>query len=41
MGSAVRVPAAVCAVQEEMYSFVTVAQEQSFKGKGTTVVQDS
>jgi len=27
--------------KEEMYSFVTVAQEQSFKGKGTTVVQDS
>jgi hypothetical protein len=28
-------------LQEEMYSFVSVAGEQSFKGKGTTVVQDS
>jgi hypothetical protein len=28
-------------LQEEMYSFVSVAQEQSFKGKGTAVVQDS
>lgn len=27
--------------QEEMYSFVTVAGDQSTKGKGTTVVQDS
>lgn len=28
-------------LQEEMYSFVSVAQEQTFKGKGTAVVQDS
>ncbi|WIA36856.1 hypothetical protein OEZ86_008107 [Tetradesmus obliquus] len=27
--------------KEEMYSFVTAAQDQSLKGKGTTVVQDS
>lgn len=39
--SAAAAAVAVCALQEEMYSFVTVAQEQSFKGKGTTVVQDS
>jgi hypothetical protein len=31
----------LCVLQEEMYSFVTVAGDQSFKGKGTTVVQDS
>eukprot|EP00882_Tetradesmus_deserticola_P000238 GHRQ01000265.1.p1 GENE.GHRQ01000265.1~~GHRQ01000265.1.p1 ORF type:complete len:116 (+),score=46.65 GHRQ01000265.1:137-484(+) len=27
--------------KEEMYSFVTAAQDQSLKGRGTTVVQDS
>ena len=27
--------------QEEMYSFVTVAGDQSTKGKGTTVVADA
>ncbi len=26
--------------QEKMYSFVTVADDQSTKGKGTVVVQD-
>jgi hypothetical protein len=30
-----------CCLQEEMYSFVTAAQDQTLKGKGTTVVQDS
>lgn len=29
------------ALQEEMYSFVTVAEDQSTKGKGVTVVQDA
>lgn len=28
-------------MQEEMYSFVTVAQDQTLKYKGTVVVQDS
>jgi hypothetical protein len=32
---------AAAAPQEEMYSFVTAAQDQDLKGKGTTVVQDS
>jgi hypothetical protein len=27
--------------QEEMYSFVTVADDQTTKGKGTVVVNDS
>jgi hypothetical protein len=27
--------------QEEMYSYVTVSDDQNTKGKGTTVVQDS
>jgi len=35
------VAAAAAAAQEEMYSFVTAAQDQDLKGKGTTVVQDS
>jgi hypothetical protein len=30
-----------CCLQEEMYSFVTAAADQTLKGKGTTVVQDS
>ncbi|KAJ9532282.1 hypothetical protein QJQ45_010416 [Haematococcus lacustris] len=29
------------ALQEEMYSFVTVAEDQTTKGKGTVVVNDS
>lgn len=28
-------------MQEEMYSFVTVAEDQATKGKGTTIVQDA
>jgi hypothetical protein len=27
--------------QEEMYSYVTVAEDQNTKGKGTVVVQDA
>lgn len=30
-----------CCLQEEMYSFVTVADDQTTKGKGTTIVQDA
>ena len=34
-------PACVTRLQEEMYSFVTVAEDQTTKNKGTVVVQDS
>ena len=27
--------------QEDMYSYVTVADDQTFKGKGTTLVEES
>jgi hypothetical protein len=27
--------------QEELYSYVTVADDQTFKGKGTTVVDEA
>ncbi len=27
--------------QEDMYSFVTVAEDQTTKGKGTAIVQDA
>ena len=32
---------ATATVQEEMYSFVTIADDQATKGKGTVVVQDA
>ena len=28
-------------VQEDMYSYVTVAEDQNFKGKGTVKVEDN
>ena len=28
-------------VQEDMYSYVTVADDQTFKGKGTTKIEES
>lgn len=34
-------PSPRSAAQEEMYSFVSVAQDQTTKGKGPVVVQDS
>jgi hypothetical protein len=29
----------MCDAQEDMYSYVTYAEDQSLKGKGTTVVE--
>lgn len=29
-----------CSVQEELYSYVTVAEDQTFKNKGTVIVED-
>ena len=30
-----------CLSQEELYSYVTVSDDQTFKGKGTTVVEET
>ena len=36
-----RVTRQACVSQEELYSYVTVSDDQTFKGKGTTVVEES